>query len=207
MGFNSGFKGLTEDSRHLRLSENRVLRGIFKSRKSVVAEGFRRVRIMGLHKRIACLIIFRLEWKWTRWARHVTCMRKSEMLKIITGNTKERRPVVRPMHEWELGPWKKVQQLWSSLNVRKSINILSVQYLWSSLNMRKSRKKPSHVYICWLCVSRHKAHTIAGYESLCGRVHVTSVMFRSEIVGTVVVWSPIEGVLPLALTLRNLHIV
>jgi len=31
---------LREDSRYLRLSENRVLRGIFEARKSVVAGGF-----------------------------------------------------------------------------------------------------------------------------------------------------------------------
>lgn len=90
---------IREDSIYLRLSENRVLRGIFESRKSVVAGGFRRVHIKEFHKCTACLIILRLKWRWTRWARHVTDTRKSDILKIVTGNTKERRPVVRPVHE------------------------------------------------------------------------------------------------------------
>ena len=71
--------------------------------------------------------------------------------------------------------------------MRKSINILSVQWFWCSLSVMKNRKKRSRVYLCCLCVSSHNAQTIAGYESLCGQLYVTSVMFRSEIVGTMVV--------------------
>jgi hypothetical protein len=56
-----------------------------------------------------------------------------------------------------------------------------------SLSVMKSRKKRSHVYLRWLFVSRHNADTTAGYESLCGHVCVTSVMFCSEIIGTMVV--------------------
>jgi len=81
------------------LSKNRVLRGIFESRKSVVAGGFRRIHIKEFHERTACLIILLLKWRWARWARHAADTRKAEMLKIVTENTKERGQVVRSMHE------------------------------------------------------------------------------------------------------------
>ena len=93
------------------MSENRVLLGIFESRKSLVAGGFRRVHIKELHKCTACLVILRLKWRRTRWTRHVTCTRKSELLKIVTANTKERRPVVGPMYEWEVRALKENAQV------------------------------------------------------------------------------------------------
>ena len=80
------FVTLREDSRQLRLSENRVLRGIFESRNSLVPGGFRRVHIKEIHKCTVCLIILRLKWRWTRWVRLAACTRKSEMLSTVTGN-------------------------------------------------------------------------------------------------------------------------
>jgi hypothetical protein len=73
MGFNSGYKGLSEE-RRLRVPENRVLRRIFGFKRDEIIRDCRRIHNEELNDVFSPSIIRLIKSRRSKWTGHVAVM-------------------------------------------------------------------------------------------------------------------------------------
>jgi hypothetical protein len=93
---------LREEHR-VRVFENRVLRGIFGTKRDEVIGGWRKLYNEELHNLYCLLNIIRLnEARRLRWAGHVANMwDKRNAYRILVGKPEGKRQLGRPRRRWE----------------------------------------------------------------------------------------------------------
>ena len=83
---------------------------------------------------------------------HVTGTRKSEMLKIVTGNTKEGKPVVSPMHEWYFSALEESAQVLKQSEREKEKKYIECAVVVVQCEREKEQEKAQpHLFILAVC--------------------------------------------------------
>jgi hypothetical protein len=102
MGFNSAFKGLSEDSRR-RVFENRVVRRIFGPKRKEVTGEWRKLHNEKLNNLYSAPNIVRaIKSRRMRWAGHVARMGDGRgVYRVLVGKPEGRRTLGRPRRRWE----------------------------------------------------------------------------------------------------------
>ena len=87
----------------LRVFENRVLRGIFVSKRDEVTREWRKLHKEELNDLYCSPNIFRaVKWRRMRWAGHVACMGGGRgVYRVLVGKPEGKRPLGRPRSRWE----------------------------------------------------------------------------------------------------------
>jgi hypothetical protein len=103
-GCETWFLTLTEEHR-LRLSENRVLRGIFGPKRCEVTGEWRKWHSGELHNLYSSPgIIRQIKSRRMRWAGHVARMgEEREVHRVLVGKPEGKRPLERSRYRWEDG--------------------------------------------------------------------------------------------------------
>jgi hypothetical protein len=89
----------------LRVSENRVLRGIFGPKRDEVTGEWRKLHNEELHNLYSSPdIIGQIKSRRMRWAGHMARMVEGRnVYRVLVGKPEGKRPLGRPRHRWEDG--------------------------------------------------------------------------------------------------------
>jgi hypothetical protein len=96
-------QNLLLEEHRLRVSENRVLRGIFGPKREELAGGWRRLHNKEVHKSYASLHIANIiKTRRMRWTGHAARMGEMRhVYKILVGKPERKRPLGRRRRRWE----------------------------------------------------------------------------------------------------------
>jgi hypothetical protein len=91
------------EKRRLRVSENRVLRRLYGSRRDEETGGWRKLHNEELNDLYSSPSIFRvIKSRGMRWAGHVTRMGESRVIyRVLVEKTEGKRPTGRPRRRWK----------------------------------------------------------------------------------------------------------
>ena len=91
------------EERRLRMSENRLMRGIFGPKRDEVTGDWGKLQNEELNDIYSSPnIVWVIKSRRMRWAGHVACVGESRgVYRVLVGNTKGKRPLGRPRHRWE----------------------------------------------------------------------------------------------------------
>jgi len=106
------------EERRLRVFENRVLRGIFGSKRDEATGEWRKLHNEELNDLYCSPNIVRgIKWRIMRWAGHVACVRERRgVYRVLVGKPEEKRPLGRPRRRWEDNIKMDLQGVWTGLS-------------------------------------------------------------------------------------------